>query len=286
MTDDTHENLRSEREIDGGMSPVPKSDQLIVGESCSQACKAHWPLRLLSIAIVAAVSPGFLSANEEETKRSSPIVVELFTSEGCSSCPPADKLLKSLSSDDTLVLSFHVDYWNQLGWRDPFSSQEFTIRQRQYAVIFGLNQVYTPQMIVGGESEFVGSNKKLASSAIAKVKQVHPPQSVRLTVSKAEANVFNVKYATIGATGGVLLNLAAVQKSASSKVTTGENARANLAHVNVVRNFKSIPLDTGFNGETQIEFPADLRPNELIVVGYLQDKATGKIGAAAQQAGK
>lgn len=234
----------------------------------------------------AAVSSGFLSAKEDEPKRSSPIVVELFTSEGCSSCPPADKLLKSLSSDDTLVLSFHVDYWNQLGWRDPFSSEEFTNRQRQYAGIFGLSQVYTPQMIVAGESEFVGSNKKLASSALAKAKQLPTAQSVRLTVSKAEANVFNVKYDTTGATGGVLLNLAAVQKSASSKVTTGENARTNLAHVNVVRSFKSIPLDTGFNGDTQIEFPADLQPNELMVVGYLQDIVSGKIGAAAQQAGK
>jgi hypothetical protein len=233
----------------------------------------------------AAVSSGFLSAKEDEPKRSSPIVVELFTSEGCSSCPPADKLLKSLSSDDTLVLSFHVDYWNQLGWNDSFSSEEFTIRQRQYAGLFGLNQVYTPQMIVAGESEFVGSNKKLAISALAKAKQVPSAQSVRLTVSKAEANVFNVKYYTTGATGGVLLNLAAVQKSASSKVTTGENARTNLAHVNVVRSFKSISLDTGFNGETRIEFPADLQPNAVIFVGYLQDKATGKIGAATQQAG-
>ena len=235
---------------------------------------------------VAAFLSGFLSAKEDESKRASPIVVELFTSEGCSSCPPADKLLKSLCSDEILVLSFHIDYWNQLGWRDPFSKEQFTIRQRQYAGLFGLSQVYTPQMIVAGETEFVGSNKKLASSAIAKAKQLTTTQSVRLTVSKAEANVFNVKYETTEASDGILLNLAVVQKSAVSKVTAGENARTNLAHVNVVRSFKSIPLNSISDGETQIEFPMDLKPNELMVVGYLQDKATGKIGAAIQQACK
>ena len=232
---------------------------------------------------VAAVSSGFLSANEDESKRSSPIVVELFTSEGCSSCPPADKLLKSLNSDDTLVLSFHVDYWNQLGWQDPFSSEEFTIRQRQYAGVFGLNQVYTPQMIVAGESEFVGSNKRLAASALAKAKQSATPQSLRISVSKTVSNSFKVKFETNGASQGALLNLAVAQKSASSKVTAGENARANLAHVNVVRSFKTISLDSNSDGEIEIEFPADVKPNELLVVGYMQDKATGKIGAAAQQ---
>ncbi len=239
---------------------------------------------LISVgSFVATVSPAILSANEDESKRSSPVVVELFTSEGCSSCPPADKLLKSLNSDDTLVLSFHVDYWNQLGWRDPFSSEEFTIRQRQYAGLFGLNQVYTPQMIVAGESEFVGSNKRLATSALAKAKQSESSQSLRITVSKAVANGFKVKYQTTGTSAGTLLNLAVAQKFASSKVTAGENSRTNLTHVNVVRSFKTIALDSNSNGETEIEFPAEVMPSELIVVGYLQDKATGKIGSAAQQ---
>ncbi len=232
---------------------------------------------------VAAVSSGILSANEDESKRSSPVMVELFTSEGCSSCPPADKLLKSLDSDDTIVLSFHVDYWNQLGWRDPFSSEEFTIRQRQYAGLFGLKQVYTPQMIVAGESEFVGSNKRLAASALAKAKQTKSSQSVRIIVSKAVANGFKVKYQTTGASSDTLLNLAVAQKSASSKVTAGENSRTNLAHVNVVRSFKTIAIDSNSEGETEIEFPVEVKPSELIVVGYMQDKATGKIGAAAQQ---
>ena len=110
------------------------------------------------------------------------MVVELFTSEGCSSCPPADKLLEKLRSDDVLVLSFHVDYWNQLGWRDPFSSPEYTIRQRQYAGLFKLDQVYTPQMIVGGETEFVGSNSKLATAAISKAKNRRIVQSLTLDV--------------------------------------------------------------------------------------------------------
>lgn len=243
---------------------------------------------LMAFSLVALVGFGvistrLLSANEEDAKRTSPVVVELFTSQGCSSCPPADKLLKSLSSDDTLVLSFHVDYWNQLGWRDPFSSEQFTVRQRQYAGLFRLNQVYTPQMIVAGESEFVGSNKKLAIGALAKAKQSPIEQSVRITVSKSDTNTFKVKYVTKGVPQGAIMNLAVAQKSASTKVTAGENSRSSLSHVNVVRTFKTIPLELNSEGETEIEFPNDVSTNQLIIVSYVQDPTTGKIGAAVQQ---
>src|SRR5438034_9672572 len=101
-----------------------------------------------------------------------PVLVELFTSEGCSSCPPADELLAKLVAEQPvekaqiIALAFHVDYWNKLGWPDRFSSPKFTQRQYDYATFFGGNRVYTPQMIVDGKAEFVGSDSKKAQAAL------------------------------------------------------------------------------------------------------------------------
>src|SRR6185295_6297026 len=100
---------------------------------------------------------------------SAPIVVELFTSQGCSSCPPADRLLSTLRSDPRVVpLAFHVDYWNYIGWTDPFSSARWSQRQQAYARAFASNRIYTPQLVVNGTSECVGSNEGEGRQRIAK----------------------------------------------------------------------------------------------------------------------
>src|SRR2546430_9680821 len=114
---------------------------------------------LLSLCLALAIAP--LHAGER------PIVVELFTSEGCSSCPPADALLAELAGrPDVLALSFHVDYWDRLGWKDPFSSPDATRRQHGYAEPFGISTGYTPQMVVDGRWQAVGSDRSEVEQAL------------------------------------------------------------------------------------------------------------------------
>ena len=104
-----------------------------------------------------------------------PIVVELFTSEGCSSCPPADALLGELATrPNVLALSFHVDYWDRLGWKDPFSSPEATARQQHYARLLGLDTVYTPQIVVDGSWEAVGSDQAAVERALDQARRSRP----------------------------------------------------------------------------------------------------------------
>src|SRR5712664_4991297 len=135
----------------------------------------------------------------DDTSRA-PVLVELFTSEGCSSCPPADALLErldrsqQLSGADLIVLSEHVDYWNDIAWKDPYSSPEYSERQSAYAAQFGLGTIYTPQMIVDGHFEFVGSDERRAREAIANATKVmKTPVSVASSLSDEKTAVLHIE---------------------------------------------------------------------------------------------
>src|ERR1700756_2986249 len=135
----------------------------------------------------------------DDTLRS-PVLVELFTSEGCSSCPPADALLERLdrsqpvSGTDVIVLSEHVDYWNGIGWKDPYSSHEYSERQSAYAARFGLRSIYTPQMVVDGHFEFVGSDERRAREAIQNaMKVMKTPVSISSSLSDDKTPVLHIE---------------------------------------------------------------------------------------------
>ena len=174
-------------------------------------------------------------------------VIELFTSEGCSSCPPADKLLaKTLTSwqagqANVFALAFHVDYWNRLGWRDSFSTSQFSARQGLYVSEMHLNGAYTPQMIVNGTTEFVGSDKSALDNAVLKALNTkQQAEFINLTAS-SNGNSLVVNYGLNGSFNGCQVHFALVTLHAVTSVKSGENGGHVLEHTNVVRELLSYP---------------------------------------------
>jgi len=218
-----------------------------------------------------------------------PVLVELFTSEGCSDCPPADALLEKLDrsqpvpNTQLVVLSEHVDYWNDIGWKDPYSSHEFSIRQSDYAHRFRLDSAYTPQMVVDGDAQFVGSDERRAVQAIegaAKAEKVPVALSAvhlegNTLVGHVETGVLSSS--TSSKSANVLLALA--DDSDQSNVRGGENAGRILTHVAVVRSLTqvgTISRGGAFSGEVKVS-SANANPRNLRVVAIVQEMATGRV---------
>ena len=201
-----------------------------------------------------------------------PVVVELFTSQGCSSCPPADALLAELARrDDVIAFGFHISYWDGLAWKDPFSSQSSTDRQRAYGRLFDLGQVYTPQMVVDGAREMVGSDRAKAEAALHDAR----PEAIAPVTFAADR-----RSVTIGAgdgRGNVLLVRFAQERT--TRVAGGENARRTLQDANAVESLVSLASWDGSPLRFAIEPPA---AGEGIAV--LVQAADGRmLGAAASK---
>jgi hypothetical protein len=176
-----------------------------------------------------------------------PIVVELFTSEGCSSCPPADALLAELAGrPDLLALSFHVDYWDRLGWKDPFSSPAATERQQRYAELLRLATVYTPQMVVDGRWQAVGSDHAEVQRALDAAGHTAAEVPVALAIDGGRAQI---KLGAAGdpASGAVLL--IGFDRRHVTAVQRGENSGRTLAHVDVVRGIEQVAQ---FRGQASV----------------------------------
>jgi len=182
-----------------------------------------------------------------------PIVVELFTSEGCSSCPPADALLAELASrPNVLALSFHVDYWDGLGWKDPFSSREATQRQERYRALLDLATIYTPQIIVDGRWQAVGSDHAEVEHALELARQDRHDIPVTLAVNASNAQI-KLRAASDAAAASVLL--VGFDRRHASAVKGGENSGHTLTHADVVRGVDEVGQ---FSGNPS-EFTAPIR---------------------------
>ena len=213
-------------------------------------------------------------------------LIELFTSEGCSSCPAADATLARVAREypeNVYVLGFHVDYWDRLGWRDIYSSADYTNRQRGYAQQFNLNSIYTPEVVVNGQVEFVGSDESRLRSAIKDGLAASPASQLSLTAKCEDGKTIKVSYLATDA-ARTSLQLALVQSEATSQVLRGENQGRKLQHVNVVRAFQSIQLKSGTTGIADLKLPEGLQAKNCKIIGYLQVGGDGKILRAAQTA--
>jgi hypothetical protein len=240
------------------------------------------------IALIAAAHAAFPQAPANNLQ---PVLVELFTSEGCSDCPPADALLARLDATQfvpgahAIVLSEHVTYWDRLGWRDPFSLDSVTTRQQQYGERFGLSDIYTPQMVVDGEEQFVGSDSSALARAVAHAAAT-PKASLDLENPQWTNGVVNFAVRVPAGVKGSLIAVLA-QNAAHSQVVRGENDGRNLHHVAVARILKdfgsgaadgrALQLPIGNSAqEEKIESP-------LRLIVFLVNRGNGHVLAAAEQ---
>jgi hypothetical protein len=226
-----------------------------------------------------------------------PVIVELFTSEGCSSCPPADLLLARLEQlqpvdgAEVIALEEHVDYWNHFGWADPFSSSEFTTRQHDYADAFKLNSMYTPEMVIDGSKELIGSHNHDVRTTIAeaarqpklevKLEQNSPVKEneLRFTISTGKLNE-QLKDRKVD------IWIAVTERGLHSDVKRGENAGEDLHHAAVVRALREIGTaevgkEISFSGSVTLPVEVSWNRRNLRLVAFVQERSSKQIVGAA-----
>ena len=247
------------------------------------------PLDLLSTALLIFAPLAAMGASVPVSPARNPVLVELFTSEGCSSCPPADALLDELDrtqpfpNAELIVLSEHVDYWNQLGWKDPFSSAIFSARQNQYATHFGLQEVYTPQIVIDGTWQGVGGDSNQIHRIVQKA-AAQPKLPIPLEASR-NANRGSLQLTITSPAGGPAADvyLVLAKNHVTSYVAHGENARRTLSHTSVAYRITKIGvLKPGAEYEKHLSVDLPTTPDQTRAIIYAQDRSTGKILAVTQ----
>ena len=254
---------------------------------------------LAVLAVLAGGLAGYFSWHEARVAMAAgnqggarrPVLVELFTSEGCSSCPPADALLAKLDATqfvagaEAIVLSEHVTYWDDLGWHDPFSLKAMTEHQQQYAARFGLDSVYTPQVVVDGAAQLVGSDERGLARAVEKAAAV---PKADLEIAEAKWVDGGLEFAVTGeARGrGRMLVAAVARDSAQTAVPRGENAGRNLRHVAVVEAMQVMEERAG--RAMVLKVPgggqADGEAGPVRLVVFVADRSSGHVLAVAERA--
>jgi hypothetical protein len=251
-------------------------------------------MRLFPILAVITCAAGAVYGGT--TDSSSPILVELFTSEGCSSCPPADDLLQRMDAvqpvpgAQLIVLSEHVDYWNQDGWKDPYSSSSLTERQSGYVRALGLNTAYTPQFIVDGSSELKANASQQLIQALQKAAATPkiPVRITSLTIEPASPALLraHIEVDSTGEKHNADIFVAVALDHAESQVLRGENSGRHLAHVAVVEDFTKIgKLDKqkNFSKDIQVKLKAGTDPKNIRVIAFVQESGPGKVLGIALQ---
>lgn len=228
---------------------------------------------------------GALHSGAVAKATSAKVVLELFTSQGCSSCPPADALLESYTRrDDVIALSLPVDYWDRLGWKDTFASREHTDRQRDFARARGDGQVYTPQLVINGKFHVVGSSRPAIDGTIAAVKTALREPLVSLRVHfEDDALLVQVGAANAGpAISDARLLLAVVQDTGTVSIRRGENANRTVTYYNIVRALRTVGAWAGAPSTLRVSKSEFSVAGTQSLVVLLQNGAGGPIINAVQ----
>jgi len=249
------------------------------------------PRTLAALVTLIAIVPALAVAQSTTPASKTPVVVELFTSEGCSSCPPADVLLarmdkeQPVSNAEIIVLEEHVDYWEKGGWHDRFSSSQYTDRQKEYAPRLKFDEAYTPQMVVDGTTQFVGNDGPRALNAVTTAAET---PKIALVLSSPVADGRRLACSVSASSTSPLpkadLYAALEDPTATTQVQGGENKGHQLDHVGVVRSLKKIgKLQDLGNGPMKftLNAPADSTPTNMRIVVFAQGSDLGPIKGAA-----
>ena len=237
---------------------------------------------ILSMAWIRLHTPAAVSA---QAAPSPVVLVELFTSEGCSDCPPADALLRQIQGTHTasgqliIALSEHVTYWNRLGWSDPFSQETFTARQNAYGTRFHLDSVYTPQMVVNGTDQFVGSDRTALQRAFDG-ERARPQIALHMTSAAVSGASMKIAFTASGAlpTTGADIVAAITDDTAQSNVLRGENSGRKLDHVAVARSLAKLgTLHAAGDKTIDIPSPPSLSKGAHHIILFLQTPGLGPI---------
>lgn len=246
-------------------------------------------IALFAIALIGTLSPKSSANSAASTGKRVPVIVELFTSEGCSDCPPADALLQRLEANqpvagaEIIVLGNHVDYWNHDGWTDRFSTKELTQRQQDYGTSFNLDSVYTPQMVVDGKAEFNGQDESRAKKAITTA--INDPKA-NVSIARVDGSPespLNIQIDSIPASKKAEVFLAITEDHLQSNVGKGENTGRTLNHSGVVRELRTIGTVEGnsFSAQPKLKLDASWKRPDLRAIAFVQDAKTRHILGAA-----
>lgn len=215
------------------------------------------------------------------------VILELFTSQGCSSCPPADAILAKYAIQDDpniIPLAFHIDYWDYIGWEDPYSKAEFSERQRNYAALFKSQSIYTPQLIINGKTQLSGNNESKINTVVNKELAIEKKNQITIEKATVSKDQLNIEYRMTELSTQTNINIALVKKKEITKIKRGENSGLTQTNYNIVYDFKSTMPKSKLNNMASFHFKSEWRADDFIVVVYLQNKNTGEITGAAKTA--
>jgi hypothetical protein len=240
---------------------------------------------LVSLAVSSFTLKKVIENKEIKTSTEGFAVLELFTSQGCSSCPPADSVLGKYALENNpnvIPLAFHVDYWDYIGWKDPFSKAEFSERQRKYSQIMNLRGSYTPQLVINGKHEVVGSKEGTIQNLVNQELGIKKQFAISIKPVFLKGNQLNVEYEVDNLTPSTVVNLALVKKKEFTSIKRGENSGLKQTNYNIVYDFKSVINTKKIGNKMNFEFNKDWLSTDFMVVAYLQNTKTGVILACSK----